>query len=65
MAALSQLGALDCIELGLAPEGGGRLCFIVHGEESAEKLREHLLELLVGGSIASCRPLPLSFTKGS
>ena len=42
LAALSQLGALDCIELGLAPQGGGRLCFIVHGEGSAEKRKEEL-----------------------
>ncbi len=62
---LSHLGALDCIELALAPEGGGRLCFIVHGEEEipAEKLRERLLSLLVGGSIACCRPLPAGFSK--
>ena len=62
---LSHLGALDCIELAIAPEGGGRLCFIVHGEEetSVEKLRERLLSLLTGGSIASCRPLPVGFHK--
>jgi hypothetical protein len=57
---LSHLGALDCIELALAPEGGGRLCFIVHGAEeiAVDKLRERLLSLLAGGSIACCRPLP-------
>lgn len=60
---LSHLGALDCIELAIAPEGGGRLCFIVHGGENVEKLRERLLALLVGGSIACCRPLPASFTR--
>jgi hypothetical protein len=63
---LSHLGALDCIELALAPEGGGRLCFIVHGEEeiSVEKLRDRLMGLLVGGSIACCRPLPAGCSKG-
>ena len=55
---LSRLGAVDCIELAIAPGGGGRLCFIVHGEASAEELRERLLSMLVGGSIACCRPLP-------
>ena len=65
LAGLSHLGALDCIELALAPEGGGRLCFIVHGHEpiSGEKLRERLLALLVGGSIAGCRPLPAGFAR--
>ena len=55
---LSRLGAVDCIELAIAPQGGGRLCFIVHGEASAEELRERLLSMLVGGSISCCRPLP-------
>jgi len=65
LAGLSHLGSLDCIELALAPEGGGRLCFIVYGEEvtSCEKLRERLLELLAGGSIVTCRPLPASFSR--
>ena len=58
---VSRLGALECIELAIAPEGGGRLCFIVHGEVGTEPLRERLLVLISGGSIACCRPLPLGF----
>jgi hypothetical protein len=58
---ISRLGALECIELAIAPEGGGRLCFIVHGEVGTEPLRERLLALLSGGSITCCRPLPIGF----
>jgi hypothetical protein len=55
VAALSPLGWIRCIELGIAPEGGGRLGFVVQGESSLEELRAFLCSRFGPAAILSLR----------
>lgn len=49
------LGRVDDIELALAPNGGGRLGFLMYGAGSLAHLRECLRKIVGEESIVSCR----------
>ncbi|HLX22513.1 MAG TPA: hypothetical protein VKR38_04120 [Usitatibacter sp.] len=49
------LGRVDDIELALAPNGGGRLGFLMYGAGSLAHLRECLRKIVGDESIVSCR----------
>jgi len=49
------LGRVDCIELALAPNGGGRLGFLMYGAGSLASFRDCLRKLVGEESIISCR----------
>ncbi|HTS83867.1 MAG TPA: hypothetical protein VMG61_02105 [Usitatibacter sp.] len=49
------LGRVDCIELALAPNGGGRLGFLMYGAGSLANFRDCLRKLVGEESIVSCR----------
>jgi hypothetical protein len=43
---LPELGTLKCVEIALAPGGGGRLSFVVHDAPSPCELRSDLITLV-------------------
>lgn len=49
------LGHVDSIELALAPNGGGRLGFLMYGAGSLAHLRDCLRRIVGEESIVSCR----------
>ena len=49
------LGRVDCIELALAPNGGGRLGFLMYGAGSLAHFRDCLRKIVGEESIVSCR----------
>lgn len=51
-------GTLKCIEWAMAPNGGGRLSFVVHDAPSQAALRESLRELVGDDAIRLCTPRP-------
>ena len=51
---VARLGRLDSIELALAPNGGGRLGFLMYGAGSLAGLRECLRAIVGEESIVSC-----------
>lgn len=51
---LAQLGRLDAIELALAPDGGGRLGFLVYGAQSLKYVRDRLAEFVGAEGIVRC-----------
>jgi len=46
---------LDCIELALAPHGGGRLGFLMYGVPNLEEMRSRLAALVGADSIVRCK----------
>jgi RNA 3'-terminal phosphate cyclase len=56
VARLPDLGALKCLELGIAPEGGGRVAFVVQGASSG--LRAALRALVGEAAIVRCNARP-------
>jgi hypothetical protein len=52
---VARLGRVDCIELALAPNGGGRLGFLMYGAGSLAHFRDCLRGLVGEESIVSCR----------
>jgi hypothetical protein len=52
---ISATWALDCIELAIGPQGGGRLSFIVHSDAAEETLRASLRAIAGDEAIARCR----------
>ncbi len=48
------LGRVDCIELALAPNGGGRLGFLMYEAGSLKNFRDCLSVLVGEESIVSC-----------
>jgi hypothetical protein len=52
---VARLGQVDCIELALAPNGGGRLGFLMYGAGSLAHFRDCLRHLVGEESIVSCR----------
>ena len=55
---VASLGRMDCIELALAPNGGGHLGFLMYGAKSLAKLREALGSLVGEESIVKFRATP-------
>ena len=53
---LSTIGAIEAIELGIAPDGGGRLAFVLHTEASAQELRSSIATLAGASAILVCGP---------
>jgi hypothetical protein len=49
------LGRVDSIELALAPNGGGRLGFLMYGAGSLAHFRDCLRKIVGEESIVSCR----------
>ena len=58
VAEVAALGRMDCIELALAPNGGGHLGFLLYGAKSLARLRESLGGLVGEDSIVKCRAVP-------
>lgn len=58
VAEVASLGRMDCIELALAPTGGGQLGFLMYGAKSLAKLRETLGGLVGEESIVKFRSIP-------
>jgi hypothetical protein len=52
---LAVLGVMDCIELAISPEGGGRLAFVLHRDDSSEAVRARLAGLVGHDAILDCR----------
>ncbi|HXF79249.1 MAG TPA: hypothetical protein VN598_10335 [Usitatibacter sp.] len=52
---VARLGRLDCIELALGPDGGGRLGFLVYGARSISEVRSQLASLVGVESIVRCK----------
>jgi hypothetical protein len=52
---VARLGRLDCIELALGPDGGGRLGFLVYGARSMSEVRRQLASLVGARSIVRCK----------
>jgi hypothetical protein len=52
---IASLGRLDCIELALAPDGGGRLGFLMYGVPNLEEMRARLASLVGADSIVRCK----------
>lgn len=55
VARVALLGVMDCIELAIAPAGGGRLAFVLHRDASAESVRAELAGLVGEGGVLACR----------
>ena len=55
VAEVAAMGRMDCIELALAPNGGGHLGFLMYGAHSLAKLREGLGRLVGEDSIVKFR----------
>jgi hypothetical protein len=58
LARLALLGVMDCIELAIAPEGGGRLAFALHRDGSADNVRAALVDLVGADAVLACRTRP-------
>lgn len=58
MARVAMLGVMDCIELAIAPGGGGRLAFVLRHEGSSESVRAELVDLVGADAILACRTRP-------
>lgn len=58
MSRLAVLGVMDCIELAIAPEGGGRLAFVLHREDSSDSVRSNLADVVGADAILDCRMRP-------
>ena len=52
---LAMLGVLDCIELALAPEGGGRLAFVLHRDEPSDAIRAQIAGMVGHDAVLDCR----------
>jgi hypothetical protein len=52
---LAVLGVMDCIELAISPEGGGRLAFVLHRDDSSEAVRARLAGMVGHDAILDCR----------
>ena len=52
---IAKLGPLDDIELALAPEGGGRIAFVVQRDISTEALRAVLTSIAGENGVLDCR----------
>ena len=52
---IARLGRLDAIELALAPNGGGRLGFLVYGAKGIAEVRRQLASLVGAQSIVRCK----------
>ena len=55
---LPELGTLKCVEIALAPAGGGRLSFVVHDACDVIELRHDLAALVGDGAIRRCTTRP-------
>ena len=55
---IAKLGPLDNIELSLAPEGGGRLGFILQRDIPTEALRAVLASIAGENGVLDCRVKP-------
>lgn len=58
MSRLAVLGVMDCIELAIAPEGGGRLAFVLHRDDSSDGVRADLVDVVGAEAILDCRTRP-------
>lgn len=58
MSRLAVLGVMDCIELAIAPGGGGRLAFVLHRDSSTEVVRAELAGMVGHEAILHCRARP-------
>lgn len=58
MSRLAILGVMDCIELAIAPRGGGRLAFVLHRDDSSESVRAQLAGMFGDAAILDCRTRP-------
>jgi len=52
---IARLGRLDAIELALAPDGGGRLGFLVYGAKGIAEVRRQLASLVGAHAIVRCK----------
>ena len=52
------LGTLKCWEVALAPDGGGRLSFVVHDAIAPELLRSMLVKLVGADGVLRCTERP-------
>jgi len=52
---IARLGRLDAIELAIAPDGGGRLGFLVYGAKGIAEVRRQLATLVGAQSIVRCK----------
>jgi hypothetical protein len=52
---VARLGRLDCIELALGPDGGGRLGFLVYGVRSVAEVRRQLSSLVGAEAVVRCK----------
>lgn len=55
---LPMLGTLKCVEIALAPAGGGRLSFVVHDAAAPELLRGMLVKMVGAGGVLRCTVRP-------
>ena len=55
---LAMLGVLDCIELAIAPEGGGRLAFVLHRDDPSDAVRAQLAGMVGEDAVLDCRTRP-------
>ena len=55
---LAILGPLECIEIAIAPEGGGHLAFVLQRDCPSETVRAELRELVGEDAILDCRARP-------
>jgi RNA 3'-terminal phosphate cyclase len=58
VARLPSLGKVQCIELGIAPQGGGRLSFVVEDAGAAARFREKLRAIVADAAIRLCKARP-------
>ena len=59
LARLPEIGDLMCVEVALAPAGGGRLSFVVSDAHSTDSVRAGLRALVGETSIVRCTPRPI------
>ena len=52
---LAMLGVMDCIELAISHEGGGRLAFVLHRDDSSEAVRAQLAGMVGHDAVLDCR----------
>lgn len=58
VARLASLGVMDCIELAVAPHGGGRLAFVLHRHDETHVVRSELANVVGPDAIVDCRARP-------
>jgi hypothetical protein len=51
---LMRLGKLKCVEIALAPSGGGRVSFVIHEPAAPQSVRGALAELVGEKAITRC-----------